>query len=60
LRECLGYARACGYRRMVLWTHASHRAACVLYAAEGFRMVDETPARAFGQEVIDQTWEIVL
>lgn len=60
LRECLSYARARGYGRMVLWTHASHRAACALYAAHGFRMVDETPTQGFGQDVIDQTWEISL
>ncbi|MDE3239463.1 MAG: GNAT family N-acetyltransferase [Paracoccaceae bacterium] len=60
LRECLAFARATGYRRMVLWTHASHRAACALYAAHGFRLTSETPAVDFGQAVIDQTWEIDL
>lgn len=60
LLACMDYARARGYRRMVLWTHASHRAACALYAAHGWRMVEEVPVQAFGQEVIDQTWEIAL
>lgn len=60
LRECMDYARAQGYRRMVLWTHASHRTACALYAAAGWRLVAETPARAFGQDVVDQTWEVRL
>lgn len=54
---CLGFAREAGYRRMVLWTHESHRAACALYAAAGFSMTGETPAVAFGQAVVDQTWE---
>ena len=57
LDECLEFAKAAGYRRMVLWTHESHRAACALYAKAGFRMTSSTPAEAFGQSVVDQTWE---
>lgn len=60
LRECLGYARARSYCCMVSWTHASHRAARALSPAEGFRIVEEAPTRAFGQKVIDLTWEIAL
>lgn len=60
LRECMTFARAKGYRRMVLRTHASHRAACALYAEHGFRMTLETPVQDFGQSVIDHTWEINL
>lgn len=60
LRACMAYAKAKGYRRMVLWTHESHRAACALYAAHGWRMVEQTPTEAFGQKVVDQTWEIAL
>lgn len=60
LRECMGYARAKGYRKMVLWTHESHRAACALYAAEGWRMTASEATHAFGQDVVDQTWEIAL
>lgn len=56
LDQCLTFARDAGYRRIVLWTHASHRAACALYAAAGFHMIDERPAEAFGQPVVDQTW----
>ena len=60
LRECMAWAKAQGYRRMVLWTHASHRAAIALYAAHGFVMTSETALHDFGQDVIDQTWEIAL
>lgn len=60
LRECMAYAKARGYRRMVLWTHESHRAACALYAAHGWRMVETVPGQAFSQDVVDQTWEILL
>jgi DNA-binding MarR family transcriptional regulator/GNAT superfamily N-acetyltransferase len=57
---CVGFARAAGYRRMVLWTHESHRAACALYAKNGWRLVRSVPATAYGQSVVDQDWEITL
>lgn len=60
LEACMGFARNAGYRRMVLWTHESHRAACALYARAGWRMVSSAPGRDFGQDVIDQHWEIDL
>ncbi|MFC2968619.1 GNAT family N-acetyltransferase [Acidimangrovimonas pyrenivorans] len=60
LDTAMGWARARGYKRMVLWTHASHEAACALYRKAGFVMTSETPAHDFGQDVLDQTWEIAL
>ncbi|WP_347310633.1 bifunctional helix-turn-helix transcriptional regulator/GNAT family N-acetyltransferase [Defluviimonas sp. SAOS-178_SWC] len=57
---CLTFARQAGYTRIVLWTHESHRAACALYASAGFRMTSESPGVAFGQAVVDQTWERAL
>ncbi|WP_369414312.1 bifunctional helix-turn-helix transcriptional regulator/GNAT family N-acetyltransferase [Albidovulum sediminis] len=60
LSACLSHARERGFRRMVLWTHQSHGAACALYASAGFRMTAEAPARAFGCDVVDQTWELDL
>lgn len=57
---CLNFARHAGYRRMVLWTHESHVAACALYARNGWRPVRSTPATAYGQDVVDQDWEITL
>jgi GNAT superfamily N-acetyltransferase len=56
LETCLTFAIVAGYRRMVLWTHESHHAAGRLYARNGFALIDSTPARAFGQDVVDQTW----
>jgi len=37
LQICMGFARARGYRGMILSTHESHRAACALYARTGWR-----------------------
>ena len=56
LGTCTGFAKVAGYRRMTLWTHESHRAACRLYAADGFACVESRPVRSFGQDLVQQTW----
>ena len=60
LGTCMEFARATGYRHMRLWTHESHRAAGRLYARNGFTLTASVPTRAFGQDVVDQTWERAL
>lgn len=60
LSECVGFAREAGYRRMELWTHESHRAACALYAATGWRLVRSEPKVSFGVPVVEQGWELDL
>lgn len=60
LAAAMDWARARGHRRMTLWTHESHRAACALYARAGFRLTASEPGQAFGQSVVDQTWDIDL
>lgn len=60
LAACMGFARDAGYREMGLWTHESHRAACALYAATGFRMISARPVVSFGQPLVEQMWQIDL
>ena len=60
LRACVDYARERGYRDMVLWTHASHEAACALCEKAGFVCVDSHPVTSFGQPLIEQTWKLDL
>ena len=60
LDACLGFARETGYRKMRLWTHESHTAACALYAKNGFVCTASEPVRSFGVDLVEQTWEIDL
>ena len=60
LDECLAFARAAGYRRMTLWTHESHRAACALYAKNGFACVRSEPVHSFGVDLVEQEWTRAL
>jgi len=57
LDALLAHARAHGFARVRLWTHESHRAACRLYARNGFTCVDSRPVRSFGRDLVTQTWE---
>lgn len=60
LDRCLAFARDTGARRMVLWTHESHRAAGRLYARNGFALTETKPVEAFGQPTVEQVWEKAL
>jgi DNA-binding MarR family transcriptional regulator/N-acetylglutamate synthase-like GNAT family acetyltransferase len=56
--ECVRFARAAGYRSMTLWTHSQLEAARRLYRGAGFRCVDKVSRRSFGQDLVDETWEL--
>lgn len=60
VRRCSDFARAAGYRRIVLWTQSALTAARALYAAEGYRLVHSEPMHSFGQQVVSETWELAL
>ncbi len=60
LDACMEFARAAGYRRMTLWTHESHRAACALYAKNGFSCVRSEPVHSFGVDLVEQEWTRAL
>ncbi len=58
--ECIGFARACGYRKITLWTQSILTAARKIYQDAGFVLVASEPHRSFGQNLIGETWEIRL
>lgn len=60
LETCMAFAKARGYRGMQLWTHESHRAACALYAQNGWQLVSSQPVQAFGCDLVEQSWEITF
>ncbi len=53
LGECLNFARAAGYEKIVLWTHESHRAACRLYEKHGFERGRSVVVQSFGVEMTE-------
>lgn len=60
IAECLAFARAAGYREMVLWTHAVLTSARRLYARAGFELVEAHEYEAFGRREVSETWRLDL
>jgi DNA-binding MarR family transcriptional regulator/ribosomal protein S18 acetylase RimI-like enzyme len=58
--ECVAFARACGYRKITLWTQSILVAARKIYHDAGFVQVASEPHRSFGQSLIGETWEMKL
>ena len=60
VQECVAFARQAGYRRVILYTHDTLRAARHLYVEAGFRLSHEEPDDRFGRAVKAQTWDLDL
>jgi DNA-binding MarR family transcriptional regulator/GNAT superfamily N-acetyltransferase len=58
--ECVAFARACGYRKITLWTQSILVAAREIYQDAGFVLVATEPHRRFGQSLVGETWEMEL
>jgi DNA-binding MarR family transcriptional regulator/predicted GNAT family acetyltransferase len=58
--ECIGFARAAGYRRITLWTNDVLLAARGIYQASGFRLVASKPHSDFGPPCVGEDWELAL
>jgi GNAT superfamily N-acetyltransferase len=60
VEECILFARACGYRKITLWTQSILTAARKIYQDAGFVLVQAEPHRSFGQSLLGETWEMKL
>lgn len=54
------FARAAGYREVVLWTSGILAAARRIHQPHGFVPVAEKPHRSFGQDLTRQDWRLDL
>lgn len=60
VEECLSFARAAGYRLIVLSTVSVLTAARRIYEAVGFRIAHSEPGHAFGHDLVFEEWELAL
>ncbi len=58
--ECLAFARAQGYKKIVLWTNDILTAARRIYQQKGFVLVNEERHESFGHKLVGQYWELAL
>lgn len=60
VEECERFARASGYRRIVLWTNSVLGAARAIYVRAGYTLEASEPHESFGQSLVGETWRIEL
>jgi DNA-binding MarR family transcriptional regulator/GNAT superfamily N-acetyltransferase len=58
--ECVRFARAAGYQKIVLWTQENLAAARRLYGGAGFKRTAQEPHHSFGHDLVSETWELDL
>ncbi|MEI9412684.1 helix-turn-helix domain-containing GNAT family N-acetyltransferase [Mesorhizobium salmacidum] len=58
--ECIGFARARGYKTLTLWTNDILTAARHIYQAAGFKLIEEEPHHSFGKDLVGQNWDLEL
>ena len=58
--ECIAFARAKGYRKLMLWTQSNLLAARAIYKARGFKLVKSEANNAYGQKLTAEIWELKL
>lgn len=60
VEECIAFARAAGYREIVLWTHKVLTMARKIYAAAGFCLEETWIHEEFGRPEESETWRLRL
>ncbi|MFI2367016.1 GNAT family N-acetyltransferase [Streptomyces sp. NPDC018833] len=60
VRTAVDFARAAGYREMVLWTNDVLDGARRIYQRTGFTLVAEKPHHSYGADLVGQDWRLPL
>jgi DNA-binding MarR family transcriptional regulator/N-acetylglutamate synthase-like GNAT family acetyltransferase len=60
VRECIDFARASGYRKLVLWTQSNLAAARAIYRGCGFTLAKRAPHAEFGVRLTGEYWQLML
>lgn len=60
VEECIAFARAKGYRKLVLWTQSNLAAARAIYRKTGFTKVRTQRHSSFGIRLSGEYWEMKL
>ena len=60
VEECRLFARATGYKRIVLWTNSILLSARRIYEAAGYRLMKSEPHNSFGHDLVGETWQLDL
>jgi GNAT superfamily N-acetyltransferase len=59
-QECMAFAKARGYQKLILWTNDILHAARHIYQTSGFVLVSEEAHHSFGQDLVGQYWALDL
>ncbi len=57
VKECVQFARKCGYQKIQLWTQDELMAARKIYENAGFKVVRKEPHHSFGKDLVGEVWE---
>jgi len=58
--ECVGFARAAGYKNITLWTHSILSAARHCYEKAGFTLTSSEKRHSWGKDVVAEFWDMEL
>jgi GNAT superfamily N-acetyltransferase len=58
--ECIRFARARGYGKLVLWTNSVLGSARRIYEGKGFELTNEERHHSFGKDLVGENWELTL
>ncbi len=60
LREAVAFSREKYYAGILLWTVSQLLPARALYARFGFVKMEEVPHQIWGQDLVEERWELIL